>query len=103
MLELNDFGLTSIRSDTVVMNKGGYWQLRGDMGSFEVAVSVDSPGKKLLGEKGEEIDKVTVRIGKEKKKIGMMIRFITGIIWIPWWSCLSEIQVLLMMIMRSKT
>lgn len=62
MLELRDFSSATIRSDTVVMNKGGYWQLRGDMGSYEVVVSADSPGKSLLGENGDTVEKVTVRL-----------------------------------------
>ena len=34
------------------MNNRGYWQLRGNMGVYEVSVSKDSPGKALVSENG---------------------------------------------------
>lgn len=48
-------------SDTVVMNKGGYWQLRGGMGLYEVTISEDSPGKQLIDGLGDEVNKINVR------------------------------------------
>ena len=48
-------------SDTVVMNKGGYWQLRGGMGLYEVTISEDSPGKQLINASGDEVEKINVR------------------------------------------
>ena len=52
MLQLTNYGMTEIVSDTVVMNNRGYWQLRGNMGVYEVSVSEDSPGKALVSENG---------------------------------------------------
>lgn len=52
MLQLTNYGMTEIVSDTVVMNNRGYWQLRGNMGVYEVSVSKDSPGKALVSENG---------------------------------------------------
>ena len=60
MLQLTPYGKHSVLSDTVVMNKGGYWQLRGGMGLYEVTISEDSPGKQLINASGDEVEKINV-------------------------------------------
>lgn len=60
MLQLTDYGMDDIKSDTVVMNNRGYWQLRGNMGVYEISVSEDSPGKALITENSTVVSKVPV-------------------------------------------
>ena len=63
MLQLTNYGMTEIVSDTVVMNNRGYWQLRGNMGVFEVSVSADSPEKSLVSKNGTLLS--TQPVGEE--------------------------------------
>ena len=60
MLKMSHFGDGAMESDTVVMNDRGYWQLRGNTGLFEIAVSEENPNVKLLDADGREIDSVPV-------------------------------------------
>lgn len=65
MLQLTDYGMDDIKSDTVVMNNRGYWQLRGNMGVYEISVSEDSPGKALITENSTVVSKVPVSMLNE--------------------------------------
>ena len=79
MLQLTKHADSTVVSDTVVMNNRGYWQLRGDMGLYEISVSDESPEVSLMQD-GTNIDKklvylwnnmdetVSLEIGKKEKK-----------------------------------
>lgn len=86
MLQLNKQAENTVVSDTIVMNNHGYWQLRGDMGLYEISVSDESPEDVLISE-GKPIAKksvylwsnmdetVSLTIGKkEKEAVGMFER-----------------------------
>ena len=60
MLKMSHFGDGAMESDTVVMNDRGYWQLRGNTGLFEIAVSEENPNVKLLDAEGRAIESVPV-------------------------------------------
>ena len=60
MLELTEVGKEGVVSDTVVMNNRGYWQLKGDMGVFEIRVNRDSPDLGFVDGNRNPVDSVNV-------------------------------------------
>ena len=60
MLELTEVGKEGVVSDTVVMNNRGYWQLKGDIGVFEIRVNRDSPDLGFVDGNRNPVDSVNV-------------------------------------------
>lgn len=60
MLQMNHYPSSQLSSDTVVMNNMGYWQLRGNMGFYEITVSEENNDAQLVDMKGNAIESVKV-------------------------------------------
>ena len=68
MLELKKLGQEGVVSDTVVMNNRGYWQLKGDMGVYEIGVSKENADLAFVDDDQKQTEKVTVGINASAEK-----------------------------------
>lgn len=65
MLELKKMGQEEVVSDTVVMNNRGYWQLKGDMGVYEIGVSKENGDLAFVDDDKKQVEKVTVGVKRQ--------------------------------------
>ena len=58
-------GQEEVVSDTVVMNNRGYWQLKGDMGVYEIGVSKENGDLAFVDDDKKQVEKVTVGVKRQ--------------------------------------